>query len=125
MSEYQIHWKRDSSKPRPEDTLDVDTRRDAIRESLEDIGVTKDKYRIEPTKRILGGDLPYFEVANLVLLGIDTAILVKEHIEQQGDEAVLGEKMKQRIEEDWREEDEIELKKELLKQESKDEENNK
>jgi len=106
MSEYEIKWQRDSSEPRPEDVLDdADRRKEAVRQILADIGVDEDEYCIEPTKRILSGELPYFVIANLAFTSITTVIEIKRYIEEQEDDAVLGEELKKRIDAEWEEED--------------------
>jgi anti-sigma regulatory factor (Ser/Thr protein kinase) len=38
-SKYSIKWKRDSSKPRPEDEMDIDSRREAVDKILEELGI--------------------------------------------------------------------------------------
>lgn len=102
MAEYELQWKRSNTKPRPEDELDVQSRQDAVEEILEDIGISKDEYDLKPSKRVLGGDLPYFEIANLVLFSVDIAIRIKSHIENKGDDAVIGDDLKKRLDEEYK-----------------------
>ncbi|MFC6863849.1 hypothetical protein ACFQGE_10265 [Halomicroarcula sp. GCM10025817] len=96
--EYDIKWRRDSNKPRPEDELDVESRREALQEILEDLDV-EEEVELKPVGRKLGGDLPYFTIANLALATTQTAIMLKNYIENQGDKAVLSDEIKEKIDE--------------------------
>ncbi|WP_276278467.1 hypothetical protein [Haloarcula regularis] len=59
----------------------------------------KKKLSLKPVGRKLGGDLPYFTIANLALATTQTAIMLKNYIENQGDKAVLSDEIKEKIDE--------------------------
>ena len=105
MSEYDIKWRRDSNQPTPEEELDVGSRREALEQIFEEIGV-EDEVELNPVGRKLGGDLPYFTIANIVILPIDTAVTVLDYIENQDDEVIVSDELKERIDERHEEIDE-------------------
>jgi len=97
-SKYSIKWKRDSSKPRPEDEMDIDSRREAVDKILEELGI-EEQIEQKPIERRLGGSFSQFVVANLdvdtALVSIQTIVMLKQYIENRGDEAVLSEELEQ------------------------------
>jgi hypothetical protein len=97
-SEYDIKWRRDSNKPTPEDELDAGSRREALQEIFEEIGV-EDEVELKPIGKLLGGDLPYTTIANIASDSIPALILLIKYIEERGDEVEISDQIKEQIDE--------------------------